>query len=157
MNRAVPTAIKKKMGNPGKRKLADDEPVPPDEGMPEPPIFLLGYALDEWHRVCNGLHVMGVLYGVDTSTLAAYCVAYSQFRTATEKLKKSKYVLRTPNGSWQRNPLISIIEKASSDMVKYAGEFGMTPSARARMGIRAQGAKKSKFEGLVSLAGGKNK
>jgi phage terminase small subunit len=47
--------------------------------------------------------------------------------------------------------LIKVIADAASDMVKYAGEFGLTPVARTRIanGIH-QAAPPSKFDGLLT-------
>jgi hypothetical protein len=39
--------------------------------------------------------------------------------------------------------------------VRYGDLLGMGESARARMGMQRQGPKKSKFEGLLSISGGK--
>jgi phage terminase small subunit len=34
-------------------------------------------------------------------------------------------------------------------MVRYASEFGLTPSARARLALNPQAPKKSRFDGLI--------
>jgi len=51
--------------------------------------------------------------------------------------------------------LIGIANKAAGDMVRFATEFGMTPSARARLGVDPGKKVKSKFDGLVGMQGGK--
>jgi P27 family predicted phage terminase small subunit len=42
-------------------------------------------------------------------------------------------MIRTTNGNAVQNPLIGVANKAMADMVRYAAEFGMTPSARSRI------------------------
>lgn len=161
MRNVKPTNLKRLEGNPGKRRLPTNEPTPPME-MPSPPAHLDEYALEEWNRVAEGLNAMGVLAGVDQATFAAYCAAYSRWRLAEEELnilaKKSKLqslVLKTVSGNWIQQPLIGIANKAAGDMVRFAAEFGMSPSARAHLGIDISKRQKSKFDGLVGIQGGK--
>ena len=156
-----PTRIKELEGNPGKRRLPINEPIPPMD-LPDPPSHLDAYALEEWGRVAEGLNAMGVLAGIDQAALAAYCGAYSRWRAAEEELKelakKSKLqalVLKTVSGNWIQQPLIGIANKAAGDMVRFASEFGMTPVARSRLGVDPGRKNKSKFEGLVGIKGGK--
>jgi len=42
-------------------------------------------------------------------------------------------MIKTSNGNAIQNPLVGIANKAMADMVRYAAEFGMTPSARSRI------------------------
>ena len=156
-----PTRVKELEGNPGKRRLPINEPQPP-MNMPDPPAHLDTYALEEWGRIAEGLNAMGVLAGIDQGALAAYCAAYSRWRSAEEELKelakKSRLqalVLKTVSGNWIQQPLIGIANKAAGDMVRFAGEFGMTPRARAALGVDPGKKTKSKFDGLVGIQGGK--
>jgi len=53
-------------------------------------------------------------------------------------------------GDPRANPLIRVANNAAADMVRYAAEFGMTPSARARVaGGVAWREGGSKFDGLL--------
>lgn len=47
-------------------------------------------------------------------------------------------MIKTTNGNAIQNPLIGTANKAMSDMVRYAAEFGMTPSARSRIKAEAR-------------------
>ena len=48
------------------------------------------------------------------------------------------------------NPLVGIAHRAAADMVRYAGEFGMSPSARARIAAGPfESQTPSKFAGLL--------
>jgi P27 family predicted phage terminase small subunit len=148
-------------GNRSRRKIPGNLPEPPAD-LPIPPPHLDAYALEEWNRVAEGLGAMGILAGIDQAAFAAYCGAYSRWRSAEEELnelaKKSKLqalVLKTISGNWIHQPLIGISNRAASDMVRYATEFGMTPSARARLAVDPVRGKKGKFDGLVGVQGGK--
>ena len=50
-----PTKLKILRGIPGKRRLPENEPILPPV-LPEPPEFVQGAALQEWHRIAPLLH-----------------------------------------------------------------------------------------------------
>lgn len=45
----------------------------------------------------------------------------------------SELVVWTGNGNLIQNPLVGIARRAAADMLRFAAEFGMTPSARSRI------------------------
>jgi len=152
----IPNVVKFKLGNPGRRPLKK-EPTPEDRSIPTPPVHLDAYAREEWDRIADGLHAMGILFTIDQQVLAAYCAAYARWRHAEEALQERVRVSgselgalidKTSNGNIIQNPLIGISNKAAGDMVRYAAEFGLTPAARARLAIDP-GKPKGKFDGLV--------
>jgi P27 family predicted phage terminase small subunit len=147
-------------GNPGKRPIRrEPQPAIPDD-MPEPPSFLGAYAVDEWWTTGPELHRIGLLTAIDVQPFAAYCQAYHHFRTATERLNEMAandpvmhaLVVKTRNGGVTENPLVLIARWAANDMVSYAGHFGLTPAARAR--IASAGfdppSGPNKFDGLLA-------
>jgi len=42
-------------------------------------------------------------------------------------------MIKTTNGNAIQNPLVGMANRAMADMVRYATEFGMTPSSRSRI------------------------
>jgi P27 family predicted phage terminase small subunit len=42
-------------------------------------------------------------------------------------------IVKTKSGNLIQNPLVGAANKAMADMVRYAAEFGLTPSARTRV------------------------
>jgi phage terminase small subunit len=56
----------------------------------------------------------------------------------------------TLQGDKRRHRLIKVIADAASDMVRYAGEFGMTPVARTRIAKGIDQQPPSKFDGLLA-------
>lgn len=138
----TPTNIKLVQGNPGKRPLNKAEPRP-RSGAPDAPPHLSADAKGEWDRVCEELSTLGLLTGLDRAALAAYCQAYGrwvQAETALSKIKNDAYglIIKTTSGNMIQNPMVGVANKAMADMMRYAVEFGMTPSARTR--IEADGA-----------------
>lgn len=144
--KAKPTHLKLVTGNPGRRPLPKREAQPP-RTLPIAPPELNSDALVEWSRVSGDLHGSGLLAGVDRAALAAYCQAYGRWmqaeRAITRMAEKDQLtgglMIKTTNGNAVQNPLVGTANKAMSDMVRYAAEFGMTPSARSR--INAEGKK----------------
>lgn len=150
-----PTHLKLITGNPGHRRLEPDE-IQPTRAFPMPPEFLSDDAKVEWGRIGSELYALELLTKVDTSALAAYCQAYSQWKTGIEALNQMAgadkltkgLMIKTSNGNAIQNPIVGTINKAAADMVRYAAEFGMTPSARSRLTAGIAPAR-SKFSGLL--------
>lgn len=150
----LPSHLKVIQGNRGKR------PVPPESikvepTIPMPPPHLCDDAKVEWGRVSSMLYALKVLSNADIAALAAYCQSYATWKQATEALNAMAandkltrgLLIKTTNGNAIQNPLLGIANKAAADMVRYAAEFGMTPSARARIHAGESGpTKEADFE-----------
>src|SRR5574341_2581882 len=155
-----PVALKMLEGNPGKEPI----PVPPKTppGLPSPPPDLDAYALEEWERIVPDLDIMGILSRVDQTALAAYCDAWATFRRTREALNAIQdqhgsmagLVHRRKNGELVPHPLLKVLSEARLAVVRFATEFGMTPSARVRLATEHLSYKQSKFAGLVGVPGG---
>lgn len=77
---------------------------------------------------------------VDRAALAAYCQSYGVWAQAERAIAKLQaggelngLLMKTTNGNVIQHALIGIANKARADVVRYAAEFGMTPSARSRV------------------------
>ena len=135
-----PTHLKLIEGNPGKRPIRTGSERPAT-AMPDAPDHLNNTARSEWDRVAHGLHALRLLEMVDRGALAAYCVTYARWvqaeRAIAEMGKRDMLtgglMIKTSNGNAIQNPLVGTANKAMSDLVRYAAEFGMTPSARSRI------------------------
>lgn len=134
-----PTNLKLVTGNRGKRALPKNEAVV-ENAEPMPPAWLCDDAKVEWGRVCGQLFKVGLMTDIDRAALAAYCDAYATFakcRRALEAMEKespgSSLTTMTTNGNVIQNPILGILNQARINLVKFAAEFGMTPSARSRV------------------------
>jgi P27 family predicted phage terminase small subunit len=123
------------------------------------PAALTGYAREEWDRIVPELRYMRLMTRVDTQTLAAYCQAYSVWRTAVEAFNGSaahfsemnRLIVRKANGDPMQNPLIRTIHDAAAAMLRYGSAFGFTPAARSQLTTPPEGAgDESKFGELLS-------
>lgn len=126
-----------------KKKRRDDIEFP--VSMPMPPEHLSDDAKVEWGRVSSMLYALRLLSDADVAALGAYCQYFAQWKQAVVSLNAAAkddpvyrgLVIFTSNGNAIQNPLLGIANKSAADMVRVAGEFGMTPAARAR--IHAEG------------------
>ena len=114
-------------------------------------------AKDEWWRIAEELHGLGLLTALDVNPLAAYCQSFARWRVAEELLAKMAerdpttggMLIRNQIGGARQNPLLKIAVQAASEMLRYAGEFGLTPVARSRIATSPSG-KAGKFDGLLN-------
>jgi P27 family predicted phage terminase small subunit len=144
-------------GNPGHRRIPTNELRPRCDKIPKAPPFLIGIARQEWRRIAPQCFALGLLTDLDVSALAAYCQAYGRWVTAELRAAEmaerdeltSGLMIKTTNGNAIQNPLVGVARRAAADMVRYASEFGLTPSARARLALNPQAPKKSRFDGLI--------
>lgn len=132
-----PTNLRILQGNPGKVPINKNEPKP-DVLIPAAPDFLVGYALEEWHRVTPILERLGLISDIDVMELAAYCQCYKRWREAEEKLRVSNMTIITANGTEIQSPYISIANRAMTQMHQFAGQFGMSPASRAGVTARVK-------------------
>ena len=140
-----PTALRLVGGNAGKRKINKSEPKP-ELAQPMPPAFLIDDAKVEWGRVCGSLYKVGLMTELDRGALAACCQAYGRWAEAERELALMNLTVTTSNGNAIQNPLVGIANKAAADYVKYAVEFGMTPSARARVTASTNDKQEDKYQ-----------
>ncbi len=135
-----PTRMKELAGTLRPHRTNPAEPRP-DPAIPDPPDHLTEAARSEWARVTGELHVLGILSNLDRGALGAYCQAYGRWAAAEEALARmaekdavtAGIIIRTRTGNAIQNPLVGAANKAMADMVRYAAEFGLTPSSRTRV------------------------
>ena len=135
-----PTHLKLVTGNPGRRPLLAGE-AQAMPALPPPPPHLSDDAKLEWGRVSEEFYNIGLLTSIDRTALAAYCQSYGRWSQAERAIAEmgkrdmltGGLMIKTSNGNAIQNPLVGTANKAMSDMVRYAAEFGMTPSARSRI------------------------
>lgn len=131
-----PTQIKLISGNPGKRPLPRNEPILPPV-LPEPPEFVQGAALQEWHRIAPLLHGAGLLTALDGAALGAGCQSYGIFVEATANIRKSGTVIKSIQGQPMMSPYLKVANIALQQWTRMLAEFGMTPSSRSRVTVAA--------------------
>ena len=125
---ALPTALKRAQGTlrPA-RELPDGDEVQP-ETLADMPRGMSTGAQREWIRLAPELERLGLLTGNDVAAFQMYAENYATWRTAMRKVKsEGMFVGGRPN------PAIRVANEAAALARTFLREFGLSPSARARL------------------------
>lgn len=132
-----PTEAKKRAGNPGKRPLPENVQVG-GRGVPERRKGMSARVRAIWEEVVP-LMDPAVLDRADAVALEAFCLAVLAMRDAERRLttsgKGGGFLVTQPSGRVARHPAFDIFDRSASIVRQYAEQFGLTPSARARLGM----------------------
>lgn len=148
----IPTHLKVLTGNPGKRPLNPDEPMPEGD-LIEPPAWLTESQKSGW-RVAIEDAPRGMLKRIDRSVLTVWVVAEDLHRTASEAVVKFGLVTKTTRTQEPiQNPYLPIVNRQAQIMLKAAAELGFTPSSRTRVASGGAGTtggqrRGNKFDGV---------
>lgn len=129
-----PTALKRLQGNPGGKRLNDNEPMP-ERGDVKPPRWLSVPARREWRRVAGVLYDAGLLTVADHDALALYCEAMVTYRQAMARVRVDGEILESHTGSYYQHPALGVANRARAAMVPILREFGMTPASRSGLHV----------------------
>ena len=129
-----PTALKVLNGNPGKRPLNDKEPQPA-RSLPKSPYGMEYHAKKMWDDITPKLHRLGILTEIDHQMLELMCVHYGLARQAMTEIKKNGIISVGDRGNIIRNPALAVLNTNSQVFRRYATEFGLTPSSRAKLKV----------------------
>ena len=129
-----PAAVKRLLGNPGKRKIKDDLPATP--GAPPMPARLLvePAAVEKWNELVPLLLQLGTLTVADGEALATLCEVYAAAQACLLELRATGPVMRTDLGGIKPNPAGPLYRGLVSLQASLMNEFGLTPTSRARLG-----------------------
>lgn len=133
-----PTALKVLEGNPGHRPINRTEPKPRPVA-PRCPSWLDAEAKREWRRIAPSLERIGLLTEIDGAALAGYCQSYARWRQCQHVLAKEGLTFKTESGYTAARPEVAIGNRALIEIRAFCAQFGMTPSARARMQLYEAG------------------
>jgi len=141
MSHAVPTALKKLRGNPGKRPMNTDSDGKYSSmtSIGDPPSVFVGndVAVQEWERLGPVLCNMGLLKDTDLAAFTLYCLAFSRWIQAEENVNKNGIVITAVGASglvsYKKNPAIQVAETYLSAMLRILNELGFTPASRSKV------------------------
>ena len=135
--RPKPTHLKVVTGNPGKRKLNENEPQPVRE-IPSPPAHLTDWGKVAWGKLTVLLDGMGVLTVADVFALERLCDIYAdilQLRITIADEGRT-YTVQTEGGFLIKpNPAVAMLADADRRFKSYLVEFGLTPAARTKVKV----------------------
>ena len=126
----TPTGLRLLKGNPGKRALNRDEPIP-EGGLGPAPKRLPKYVRDAWADLA-----LQAWWATDSDRAAFEILSYNiaQARKLRKDLEKEPRMVKGSRGE-VRNPKSYELREAEDRAARLIGEFGMTPSSRSRVKV----------------------
>jgi P27 family predicted phage terminase small subunit len=134
----VPTALKIARGNPGQRRISDDEPQPSADFDLSVPEILADDpdARGEWETKAPLLHRLGLLSEIDLDALILYCATFSRWKQAERQLRKFGMIVTSKRNQYPIvSPYLNISTKAQTQCRAMLIEFGLTPVSRSRVHV----------------------
>jgi P27 family predicted phage terminase small subunit len=133
-----PVEVKKREGNPGKRKLPEPvivsgRPLPAE--LDEPPEHLPIEAKEFWREYISRLVEVGIVDLVDVPALEMLATMYARARQASRVVAKEGHYTRGSTGQIVEHPALKIERESMSQFWKMAEHFAFTPVARVRLGM----------------------
>ncbi|MFP7695253.1 phage terminase small subunit P27 family [Bacillus subtilis] len=110
----------------------------------KPPTWLDKVGKKEFKRVAALLTEVEIITEADISMLAAYCNAYSQYVSISKIIEEDGIMVHTEGKDEDDNPIKLVGEEHPllkrqknyfDQMKSAANDFGLTPSARAKLAI----------------------
>lgn len=134
-----PTNLKILEGNPGKRKLSQNE-IKPKIKLLKCPTWLHKDAKKEWRKIAPILNNLGLLTESDQMIFAGYCQNYARWKQAEIELSNSDLLVLGQRG-YTQNPLTRISQSYFTKMKICIEKLGLSPSDRANLEITGLGDK----------------
>lgn len=132
-----PASIKLLEGNPGKRDVPR-EPQPL-YGVPRIPPSLDEIGLQAWQRMVDAIGHTGTLTQAEWALMEVFADTWSKYTQARDQVNRLGIALVTRNKDGapeaKRNPFASELHRYRDALIKLMVELGLTPIARARMGM----------------------
>ena len=128
----VPTVLKVIKGTDRPCRRNPDEPKP-KAGIPRPPDFLQGDARKHYWKTARKLARLGLVTEIDGIGLAMLCQEWAHYVEATESVKASGLLIKSPNGFPVLNPYLIVANQAQKKLRSLLSDFGMSPGSRSRI------------------------
>ena len=148
-----PRAVNDLNGNPGRRAPRTDEPQP-TIGLPSCPEWLPKAAKAEWKRLGPLLVELGLISKLDRAAFTGYCIAWADLREAQEMVATSSDKTQETTGGRTISAWVRLRDNALNQIKAFGSEFGLSPSARTRIGADQPKAKHGKEANPVTTKRG---
>ncbi|PEL80046.1 phage terminase small subunit P27 family [Bacillus wiedmannii] len=121
------------------QRLAAEKKLQAKKDKVKPPTWLDSIAKKEFKRIAGELLDLDVITNIDVNALARYCDAYSDYVVATKIVREEGLMVEYTNKAAETNkvahPLLAKKKQFHEQMKSLEVEFGLTPSARAKIVI----------------------
>lgn len=153
--RPKPTRLKVLQGKPGHRSLPKHEPKP-IVGVPPAPEWLVPEARALWDELSEMLVRLRVLTEADRPALELTCATWARWKQAAQVLTEqghSMLVDREEGVVVVVRPEVRIEADAARRLRLLLGEFGLTPSSRARVATTGEDQERDPMDELLDQRG----
>jgi P27 family predicted phage terminase small subunit len=131
----LPTEVKKLQGTLRPERVHADQMKPePYVSIPLPPEHLGEIGKREWTIIVSNYVQLGMLSGLDSGMIAAYCSQIELYVESISEVKKTGKLIIARNVS-APNPLMKVANDALDRSLKIEVELGLTPSARTKISV----------------------
>ena len=135
----IPTAIKEMKGTIEKSRILPNEMIVTiNNEIPDAPEDLNSEAQKLWNEVCHELKNNGLLANVDLGLVEAYCAELAQYKEAIRQIKRTSPLIKSPSGYAMVSPWQTIRRQSLKAAMDLGQLFGVTPSARTRIGANTK-------------------
>lgn len=140
--------LKRAQGNPGNRPIKSSAiEIKPER--PKRPTGLDRVANKFFDEVADKLAAVKAITSVDGPGLSLAATHWAIALEAAKAIKTEGLTVKGYRGSTVKNPLLAVLNQNSEAYRKWAAEYGLTPSARARMTADDDSAKQLDLAGLL--------
>jgi P27 family predicted phage terminase small subunit len=139
----IPNEIKQLKGTIEKSRLIENPMIVQiNNEIPEAPEDLNNEAKKIWQITCDELKRNGILATVDFGLIEAYCAELAMYKEAVRQIRKTSPLVKSPSGYPMVSPWQTIRKQSLKAATDLAQLFGVTPSARTRVGANKPPASK---------------
>lgn len=140
----LPTKVLEMRGSWRAKNRAGTEPAP-RTGYVHRPKWLDGEGAAAWKNLAPQLAALGILSRIYANALARYCELWARWRAMRDFIAKrgEVYPVKNRKGEvvgFKTFPQAKLLLALSDQLTRIEAQFGLTPSARARLSIELSGA-----------------
>lgn len=147
--KATPDAMKKLLGNPGRRPIKEDKTEVVQWIEPPEEVKDRSRALKKWNEVCPELGAVGVLSALDGHALTMMVLAWADFLDAWDEVEAHGVLVDHTSATGvttiKANPAIGVRDAADRRYRSVLADFGMTPSSRTKVERHPETEEKDEF------------
>jgi P27 family predicted phage terminase small subunit len=130
----TPTVLKLLNGNPGKRPINANEPIPEPLPTDCPPELTASDAIKEWHERIVPAITRNQITSADRVFAIAHCELWATWRSQLADAARHAHVIASgKSGHPMPNPARGMANKTFLILAKVDAELGLTPTSRSRV------------------------